>query len=630
MNRRDDVPALLEEVLDRVLDYAIFLLDPQGRIASWNAGAERIKGWTRAEVLGRHFSIFYPEDVVASGWPDEELKRVVERGHFEDEGWRVRKDGTQFWASVVITAVRGPDGTLTGFLKITRDLTERRRAEELLRQSEERFRLLVEGVKDYAIFMLDPTGHIVSWNQGAERIKGYAAPEILGRHFAIFYPPEDVTAGKPAQALEIARSGGSVEDEGWRMRKDGSRFWAGVSITAVHDHEGRLRGFAKVTRDLSERRRTQQLEDAGREMSQFLAMLSHELRNPLAPIRNAVGLLAAREVKDPTIAWAREVIDRQSALLSRLVEDLLDVTRIALGRIHVRLEPTDMTAAVTRAIEIARPLIEGRAHQLEVSTPREPLRVNADLVRLTQVIANLLTNAAKYTAPGGRIWLVLQRDGPDAVVRVRDNGMGIAADQLSHVFEIFTQGQRGLDRSEGGLGIGLTIARKLMGLHHGSVIASSEGPGRGSEFTVRMPLLTEPARAPAGETPAPPLVGEGRRVLVVDDNVDAATSLALLLELWGFETVTAHDGAAAVGEARRHPPHAVLLDVGLPGLDGYEVARQLRRMPALAAIPILAITGYGSEEDEQQARAAGFTDHLVKPVDADRLREKLSGLLQPA
>jgi len=289
-----------------------------------------------------------------------------------------------------------------------------------------------------------------------------------------------------------------------------------------------------------------------------------------------------------------------------------------------------MAAAVTRAIEIARPLVEGREHHLEVSTPREPVRVSADLVRLTQVIANLLTNAAKYTPPGGRIWLVLQRDGDDAVVRVRDNGLGMSPELLGRVFEIFTQGHRGLDRGEGGLGIGLTIARKLMSLHRGTVTASSEGTGLGSEFVVRLPLLHEATTPSAERDGAAALAGEGRRVLVVDDNVDAAQSLALLLDMWGFETVTANDGTTAVAEAERHAPQAVLLDVGLPGLDGYEVARRLRRMPGLGAIPIVAITGYGTEEDEQLARAAGFSDHLVKPVDADRLREKLSGLLQPA
>jgi PAS domain S-box-containing protein len=619
----------LEHAVASVREYAVFLLDASGRVVTWNAGAELIKGYTRDEIVGRHFSCFYPAEARDAGRPDDELRIAAQLGHVEDEGWRLRKDGSRFWANVVITALFDDRKQVRGFLKITRDLTERRQAEDQLRVSEERFRLLVESVEDYAIFMLDPEGHIVSWNVGAHRIKGYAASEILGQHFSTFYPPEEVAIGKPAALLRTALATGQVEDEGWRVRKDGTRFWANVVITAVHDAEGRLRGFAKVTRDLTQRRYIESLESAGREMSEFLAMLSHELRNPLAPIRNAVALMAAREATDPTTQWARDVIDRQTALLAHLVEDLLDVTRITVGKLQLRLEPTDMAAVIGRAVETIRPVVEARRHHLTVSTPEQPLRVVADLVRLTQVLTNILTNAAKYTPDGGRIALILEHDGTEAVVRVRDSGMGIAPELLPRIFDLFAQGQQGLDRREGGLGVGLALARRLMQLHGGSVTASSEGRGRGSEFVIRLPLATGAPLPSSSDAEADQRIGAGRNVLVVDDNVDSAQGLALLLDLWGFAPRIAHDGPGALAAAATHQPVAVLLDIGLPGMDGYEVARRLRVMPGFDATPIIAVSGYGQEEDQLRARAAGFDQHLVKPVEADRLRstlqEQLSG-----
>ncbi len=305
-----------------VQDYAIFLLDENGFVRTWNAGAERIKGYAADDIIGKHFSKFYPPEALAIGWPEEELVRARRDGRFEDEAWRVRKDGSLFWANVVITALYDPDGKVRGFLKITRDLTGRKQAEEALRQSEERFRLMVENVKDYAIFMLDPDGRVASWNAGAERIKGYKAEEIIGQHFSRFYSSEDIERGKPQRELEIAIAEGRVEDEGWRVRKDRSLFWANVVITAIYNEQNRLVGFAKVTRDLTEQRKVQALQVADKQKNEFLAMLAHELRNPLAPVSNGLQLLKMPGLDDSTIRQTTEMMERQLIHLVRLVRRL--------------------------------------------------------------------------------------------------------------------------------------------------------------------------------------------------------------------------------------------------------------------------------------------------------------------
>src|SRR5688572_25453733 len=279
------------ELVSSVQDHAIFLLNPDGIVISWNAGAQRIKGYAAGEIIGQPFTRFYPQEAIDRAWPQEELRRAAANGRFEDEGWRVRRDGSLFWANVVITAVRTDGGPLRGFLKITRDLTERKQAEEKLSQSEERLRLMIESVRDYAIFVLDTEGHVATWNPGAERINGYTADEIIGKHFSVFFTSEDLAEGKPAKELHAAATTGRFEDEGWRVRKDKSHFWANVIITSLRDKEDTLRGFAKITRDMSERRQVEALRVADRQKNEFLAMLAHELRNPLAPIRNGVQLL---------------------------------------------------------------------------------------------------------------------------------------------------------------------------------------------------------------------------------------------------------------------------------------------------------------------------------------------------
>jgi PAS domain S-box-containing protein len=616
--------SLFRLMAEQVTDYALFLLDPQGVVLTWNLGAQRIKGYDPDEIIGRHFSTFYTPEALASGWPAHELKVATAQGRFEDEGWRLRKDGSRFWASVVITALRGEDGALVGFSKITRDLTDRKLHQEALRQSEERFRLLIEGVVDYAIYMLDPQGIVTSWNTGAQRIKGYARDEIIGKHFSRFFAAKDIEAGKPWEELANARRDGRVEAEGWRVKKNGERFWARVVVTTLHDAAGRLRGFAKVTQDLSERRHARALEQAARNVNEFIAMLAHELRNPLAPIRNAVQVMEKLPPGDAIHAQMRATIDRQSAQLERIVDDMLDIARITRGTLDIDQAPVDMVDVVRHAVETATPSIEAARHRLDVDLPSQPLMVQGDAQRLTQLLTNLLNNAARYTAERGAISVEARSESGAAVVRVRDTGRGIDRDTIGRIFDMFVQGRPPLQRVGAGLGVGLALARRIAEMHGGTVQAHSEGENKGSEFTLSVPLLTRVHGASRSDAAASGQPLSSKRILVVDDNVDAAATLDMLLQSLGHETRVAHDGAKALKVAEDFGPDIVLLDIGMPGLDGYEVARRLRALPPERPFRIVAITGWGQQADREKSRAAGFDLHLVKPVDPQDLLQAIS------
>ncbi len=396
----------------------------------------------------------------------------------------------------------------------------------------------------------------------------------------------------------------------------------------------RLADTEEAMRDLQ--RRADELAAAERRKDQFLAMLAHELRNPLAPIRNAVELMRQVETNDPSFQRSREMVERQVKHLARLVDDLLDVSRINQGSIRLRKEAVELGVMVQRAVEATRSLIDSRGHELTLDLPTDPVRLEADPTRLEQVIANLLNNAAKYTMPGGHIHVSAAQERNEAVVRVKDNGIGVPPDVLDRVFEPFVQSEGSLARSEGGLGIGLTLVRSLVEMHGGRVEAHSPGLGQGSEFVVRLPARVPverpavipgvPAGLPRIDTPFHP---RGLRVLVVEDNVDAAESLSALLRLWGHDVRMVHDGLAAIDEARRQHPEVVLLDIGLPGLDGYEVAKRLRQDAELDGALLVAMTGYGQPDDRRRSREAGIHHHFVKPVEPLVLRTLLANLGAP-
>lgn len=484
-------------------------------------------------------------------------------------------------------------------------------------QGDELFRLLVEGVKDYAIFALDPSGRIISWNAGARHIKGYEANEIIGHHFSRFYPEDAIRAGWPQTELDQATRLGRFEDEGWRIRKDGTRFWANVVITALHLPTGELSGFAKVTRDLTDRKRSERFEADAREMGEFVAMLGHELRNPLSPIRTAADFALQNLDKPERLRPVIEIIQRQSGHMAALVDDLLDVSRITRGLIRIERRRLWIHDVLERAVEILAPAIAQKGHALTVDSGHRAL-VRGDMVRLTQVMVNLIGNACKYTMDHGRINVLVDVRPDEVAIVVEDSGIGIRPELLPRMFDLFTQDQRALHRSEGGLGIGLSIAKRLVEMHGGTIGAYSEGPGCGSRFTVVLPLA-ENDESTADEAKL--------RVLIVDDNQDAVQLLKMLVELNGHQVTVAFDGEQGLQLAEKVQPDVVLLDIGLPRMDGYEVARRIRRLPTLQGATLVAITGYGTDDDRRHALDAGFDVHLTKPLDFQTLQTQVPSLL---
>jgi PAS domain S-box-containing protein len=486
-------------LVDSIDDYAIFAIDPEGYILSWNAGAQRLKGYGPDEIIGKHFSIFYPPEQVARGFPNFELREAARVGRFEDEGLRVRKDGSRFWANVVITALRA-SGHLVGFAKVTRDLTERRRAEETLRLSEERFRLLVQGVKDYAIFMLDPNGYITTWNAGAERIKGYSAGEIIGKHFSVFYTSEDLESGKPARELEIATATGVYEEEGWRLRKDGSRFWANVVITALRKPDGSLAGFAKVTRDLTDRKAAQERafeaarkaaasDEANRAKSEFLAAMSHELRTPL----NAIGGYTDLLIMGVRGSVAREQLEdlhrikRSQQHLLGIINDILNFSRMEAGQITYEYSTVPLSSVIESVGHMLEPQAAAKNVKLAVEPSPPDVVAWADRSKVEQILLNLLSNAVKFTDEGAVTLNCARHDDEQRVqITVTDTGVGIPSDQLERIFEPFVQVGPSNSLRHQGTGLGLAISRDLARAMGGDISVSSE-IGKGSQFRLTLP-----------------------------------------------------------------------------------------------------------------------------------------------
>ncbi len=617
-------------MVESVRDYAIFMLDPSGVVTTWNRGAERLKQYHADEIIGRHFSEFYPPEDVAAGKPERELEIALAEGRVEDEGWRVRKDGSRFWALVVITALYDDRGNLAGFGKVTRDLTERRATEEQLKASEEQFRLLVDRVEEYAIYLLDPTGLVMSWNTGAEKIKQYRAEEIIGKHFSCFYTTEDVAAGRPQQNLEIAVRKGHIRDQGLRVRKDGTTFYADVVITALLNEQGKLRGFSKVTRDLSDQMRVREMEaerlaavKANEAKDEFLARLSHELRTPLTPALAAASYMAENMSELPEkFSEDIHLIRRNIQLEARLIDDLLDLTRISTGKIDLHQQRVDGHALARDALQIARSDIHRKGLRVTTDWAAKVPYIWADPVRIEQVFWNLLNNAVKFTGAGGEVRMQTWNENGNFVLAITDTGIGIAVDKQASLFDAFEQGERGISRQFGGLGLGLAICKSLFALHEGTIEVSSRGRSFGTTAKVsfkscdggEVKVATGPV-APERTTPL--------RILVVEDHEDTRRVLSRILKRSGCEISEAGAVSEALEIVRARPLDAILSDIGLPDGTGYEVIAEAQRLQPVRGV---ALTGYGMSEDIRRSEEAGFEFHLTKPIDAAELRTVLSKL----
>jgi PAS domain S-box-containing protein len=512
----------------------------------------------------------------------------------------------------------------------TRDVTERLRAERALREIEERahrsqalLAAIVESSDD-AIVSKSLDGRITSWNRGATRLFGYTAEEALGRRITLVIPPEN--EHEEQHILEKLARGERIEHfETVRVAKDGRRIDVSLSISPIRDRDGKVVGASKVARDVSERKCMEaKLRDADRRKDEFIAVLGHELRNPLGPIRSIAEVLQRTASGTPGMERLCTILERQVAQMTRLLDDLLDVSRITRGRIKFQREPLDLVQVVQRAVEASRPLLERHRHDLRITLPTAAAHMQGDAARLVQMVTNLLNNAAKYTPEPGRIALRVVRKRKSFEIRVKDNGVGIAPGTLDDIFELFVQGERTGGQAPEGLGIGLTMVRMIAEHHGGSVKAQSAGCGRGSEFIVTLPAACEaaPARIAAAQTPA--RAKEHKRILILDDNRDSSESLAALLRVYGHDVFVAADGASGVNMIEALDPDLALLDIGLPDIDGYEVARRLRTKGC--NVPLAALTGYGTPEDRERARSAGFDHHFVKPIDPLAL-ERLIGSL---
>jgi PAS domain S-box-containing protein len=966
----DDCRLLVESVTD----YAIFMLDPDGYVATWNAGAEKIKGYSAGEIVGKHFSAFYVEADVAAGKPASLLEAAARDGRVEDEGWRVRKDGTRLWANVVITALRDASGHLRGFGKVTRDSTERRAAEEHLRQSEARFHSLVDAVLDYAIYMLDPGGHVATWNPGAQRLKGYSAAEIIGKSFTTFFPSEDAAEGKPERELAEARRHGRFEDEGWRVRKDGTRFWANAILTAVHDDQGTLIGFAKVTRDLTARREAEEnerrliheraarnaaeeaerkvrdseeryralsarleiilegvadgitvldrtgalvfansaaarlfgfesaevmmraspgpvtdhfdvfdqqgrpfnpqllpgrlviqgapsssatvhihdratgrhwwsairstpvldkdgttglviniwhdvtaehrsdrdsrylaeatvalgssmetpqflaafarglvseladwcsiyllegdqlrnvvsthadpeklaftqeyqrrfppdpskpgiwnvvrsgkpeiyndigdaflqraasdadqlamlravgmkavavapillgtavlgvisvistestrrydnshlellmqlgeraaiaidrarlyraaqeaaraAEEASRAKDDFLATVSHELRTPLSAILGWATLLKDR-VSDPEFVKPIQSIHRNAQSQVRIIEDILDVSRIIAGKFRIDPKPVDLLEVARQAADVVRPAAAKKGISLTLTSERQFCLLIGDPERLQQVIWNLLTNAVKFTPSGGNVALAIEQVDHEVVLTVTDTGTGIDPSFLPYVFDRFRQADASSTRSTGGLGLGLAIVKHIVELHGGTVEALSRGRGTGATFSIRLPanaVQSDSTPAVPAQTAVPrklPLL-DRVRVLVVDDEADARDVLVAILQQAGAVASAARSATEAIEAFQRSRPDIILSDLAMPHEDGFSLLERLRELPGGADVPVVALTAHARDEDRTKVLAAGFKAHLAKPIEREALMTAVANIV---
>ncbi|MGO8072816.1 PAS domain S-box protein [Rhizobium leguminosarum] len=635
LNRHDtslDEEGRFRLLVDAITDYAIYMLSPEGIVTSWNTGAQRFKGYKPSEILGEHFSRFYLEEDRAAGMPARALATAAEHGRFEGEGWRQRKDGSRFWAHVIIDPIRRPSGELIGYAKITRDLTERRAAEKAIRQSEEQFRRLVQGVSDYAIYMLDPEGNVSSWNFGAERIKGYRPQEIIGRHFSTFYTPEDREAGVPEKALGIARAEGRFEREGWRVRKDGTRFWASVVIDAIRDEEGDVLGFAKITRDITEKMETQRaLEQAREELFQSQKMeaigqltggIAHDFNNLLMAVLGSLEILKKRMPQDLSLTSLVDNAMQGAQRGAALTQRMLAFSR----RQELHMEPIDVSGLVRGMMDmLSRSL--GPLTAIETSFPVRLPTIMTDPNQLEMAILNLVVNARDAMPSGGRIVLRASEESlpsgknplpPGRYVRIAviDEGEGMDAKTLEQAITPFFT-TKGVGK---GTGLGLSMVQGLASQSGGRLMMKSS-LGEGTTVELWFPVASvEQATEAAADRPLQEENAPRRlRIVAVDDDGLVLMNTTLMLEDLGHTVFEAMAGPEALDILRKHQVDLVICDHAMPRMTGAQLAQAIRS--EWPDMPIILATGYAEIPE-----GAGIVDlpRLGKPFSQAQLAEAIS------
>jgi PAS domain S-box-containing protein len=589
-------------------------------------------GYTKEQVLGKKFW-------ECAWWsPSPELVETIRAGYARAAAGELFKaelpyyvaDGSERVVDFILLPIKNQAGRVLFLAPTGTDITDRRRAEA----DRQKFVTLVENSTDF-IGMCDLAGVPFFVNRAGLKMVGLDGIE-QARHAPVrdFFFPEDQPRIMDEFFPSILEKGHGEIEVRFRHFKNGQARWMAYKVLTLTDATGRAVALATVSQDVTERRQLEDnlrklaadLSEANRRKDEFLATLAHELRNPLAPIRNALKVMRLAGGKPEVVEQTQSMMERQLSQLIRLVDDLLDVSRITTGKVELRKEQVQLAAVMNSAVETSRPLIEQMGHELTVTLPKQPITVDADLTRLAQVFLNLLNNAAKYTERGGHIWLTAERQGSDVVVSVKDDGIGIPADQLPRIFDMFSQVARSLERSQGGLGIGLSLVRRLVEMHDGRIEAHSEGVGRGSEFIVRLPVVVEAPLPPTVERHELATPKSSLRILIVDDNRDGADSLGIILRVMGNDIRTAYDGQQGVDVAGEFRPDVILLDIGLPKLNGYEASRRIREQPWGKEVVLIALTGWGQEEDRRRSHEAGFDHHMVKPVDPEALMKLLAGL----
>jgi PAS domain S-box-containing protein len=635
----------------RSIGDGVITTDPAGRVTYLNDVAAALTGWAPAEAqaqsLERVFQIISEDTREPVMNPAMRALREGVVVGLANHTLLVDKAGNERAIDDSAAPIRDAQGNVAGCVLIFRDVTQQRSLErEKARQlvAARMLASIVESSED-AIISKSLDGIIQSWNAAAERLFGHTAAEVVGRHISLVIPPDRIA--EEDHIISSIRAGRRIEHfETERVRRDGKRIHVSLTISPIKDEAGVITGASKIVRDITARKLAeaerdrlaedlrklaQDLREADRRKNEFLATLAHELRNPLAPLSNMLEVLKRSAGDAATMQRARETIERQLRQLVRLVDDLLDLNRVTHSRLELRIAEVELASVVQHAVEASQPLADAADHRLRLQLPDEPIVLRADPARLAQVFGNLLNNAYKYTPPRGMVWLTAQRHGEEVVVSVRDSGVGIAAEELDKVFDMFTQLSPSLLPSQGGLGIGLTLVRQLVAMHGGSVEARSAGPGQGSEFLVRLPVLPRSSGArPLAPLPDVQPASQRRRVLVVDDNQDAAVSLTMLLQLLGHETYVAHDGIEALETIEQQRPDVALIDIGLPKLSGHDVCRRVRAESWGQDILLIALTGWGQDEDRRRSQEAGFDGHLVKPVDHAALAQVLDSLAASA